>query len=116
MQQSAQGVGQGGQGGQGRGRAGQATRCWTKNALLSRPRLQPNSARWRPQAPPEGVPFCDHPQGEGPRVITLLGTSTGFEDRSHGCGEAGRRIGSLCAIEVEGLKRRPPTVGGRPMH
>ena len=24
-----------------------------------------------------------------------------------GCGEAGRRIGSLCAIEVEGLKRRP---------
>ena len=27
---------------------------------------------------------------------------------AHGCGEAGRRIGSLCAIEVEGLKRRPP--------
>ena len=33
--------------------------------------------------------------------------------RPHGCGEAGKRIGSLCAIEVEGLKRRPPTeVGG----
>ena len=31
----------------------------------------------------------------------------------HGCGEAGERIGWLCAIEVEGLKRRPPTeVGG----
>ena len=31
----------------------------------------------------------------------------------HGCGKAGKRIGSLCAIEVEGLKRRPPTqVGG----
>ena len=29
------------------------------------------------------------------------------------CGEAVRRSGSLCAIEVEGLKRRPPTqVGG----
>ena len=27
----------------------------------------------------------------------------------HGCGEAGESIGSLCAIEVEGLKRRPPT-------
>ena len=24
----------------------------------------------------------------------------------HACGEAGERIGSLCAIEVEGLKRR----------
>ena len=37
--------------------------------------------------------------------------------RPHGCGEAGRRLGSLCAIEVEGLKRRPPTptVHGRPM-
>ena len=34
--------------------------------------------------------------------------------RPHGCGEAGERLGSLCAIEVEGLKRRPPTeVGGR---
>ena len=22
----------------------------------------------------------------------------------HGCGEAGKRLGSLCAIEVEGLK------------
>ena len=33
--------------------------------------------------------------------------------RPHGCGEAGKRIGSLCAIEVGGLKRRPPTeVGG----
>ena len=31
----------------------------------------------------------------------------------NGCGEAGERLGSLCAIEVEGLKRRPPTeVGG----
>ena len=28
--------------------------------------------------------------------------------------EAGERAGSTCAIEVEGLKRRPPTVGGRP--
>ena len=66
------------------------------------------------------------------RVITLIGTSTGPEEnllryragrgcyRPHGCGEAGKRIGSLCAIEVEGLKRpqveglkRPPTeVGG----
>ena len=33
--------------------------------------------------------------------------------RPHGCGEAGERAGSFCAIEVEGLKRRPPTeVGG----
>ena len=30
-----------------------------------------------------------------------------------GCGEAGEHAGSFCAIEVEGLKRRPPTeVGG----
>ena len=29
------------------------------------------------------------------------------------CGKAGRRTGSLCAIEVEGLKRHPPMeVGG----
>ena len=31
----------------------------------------------------------------------------------HGCGEAGERPGSVCAIEVEALRRRPPTVGGR---
>ena len=61
----------------------------------------------------------------GQRVITLLGTSTGPEENllryrayrgcysPHGCGEAGERLGSLCAIEVEKLKRRPPTeVGG----
>ena len=29
--------------------------------------------------------------------------------RPHDCGEAGKRIGSLCAIEVEGPKRRPAT-------
>ena len=48
---------------------------------------------------------------EGFRVFT---SSTGLEGyRPHGCGEAGMRIGSLCAIEVEGLKRRPPReVGG----
>ena len=42
-------------------------------------------------------------------------TGTGYHVLTgpHGCGEAGERIGSLCAIEVEGLKRRPPTeVGG----
>ena len=33
---------------------------------------------------------------------------------SSGLQEAGERAGSTCAIEVEGLKRRPPTVGGRP--
>ena len=70
----------------------------------------------------------DHPQTEGGfRAFTLIGTSTGPEENllryrayrgcysPHGCGEAGRRLGSLCAIAVEGLKRRPPTVGGRPM-
>ena len=31
---------------------------------------------------------------------------------SSGLQEAGERAGSTCAIEVEGLKRRPPTVGG----
>ena len=31
----------------------------------------------------------------------------------HGCGKARERLGSLCAMEVEALKRRPPTeVGG----
>ena len=57
--------------------------------------------------------------------MTLLGTSTGPEENvfryrvrrgcygPRGCGEAGERAGSFCAIEVEGLKRRPPTeVGG----
>ena len=58
--------------------------------------------------------------GGGFRVFTLTGTSTGPGTgpsrgcyRPYGCGEAGKRIGSLCAVEVEGLKRRPPTeVGG----
>ena len=49
-------------------------------------------------------------KGLGFRVITLIGTSAGPEE--NGCGEAGERPGSTCAIEVEGLKRRPPTVGG----
>ena len=31
-----------------------------------------------------------------------------------GLQEAGKRPGSTFAIEVEGLKRRPPSVGGRP--
>ena len=59
-------------------------------------------------------------------LMTLIsGTSTGLEENvfrhrvrrgchgSRGCGEAGERAGWFCAIEVEGLKRRPPTeVGG----
>ena len=32
-----------------------------------------------------------------------------------GCGEAGWQTGRPFAIGCEGLKRRPPTVGGRPM-
>ena len=44
----------------------------------------------------------------GPRTCSGSGCY-----RPHGCGEAGERLGSLCAIEVEGRKRRPPTeVGG----
>ena len=35
--------------------------------------------------------------------------------RPHGCGEAGWRIGRPFATSCEGLKRRPATVGGRPM-
>ena len=72
MQQSAQGVGQGGQGGQGRGRAGQATRCWDeKRTFVQAP---PTTQLCSLEAPgrPEEVPFCDHPQGEGHRVITSL--------------------------------------------
>ena len=66
-----------------------------------------------------GARMADHLRGLG------KGTSTGHEENllryrayrgcysPHGCGEAGERLGSLCAIEVEGLKRRPPTeVGG----
>ena len=53
-----------------------------------------------------------------------LGTSTGVEENvfryrvrrgctARGCAETRERAGSFCAIEVEGLKRRPPTeVGG----
>ena len=69
----------------------------------------PGGARWAPGW-----------RGGGFRVFTLTGTSTGPGTgpsrgcyRPYGCGEAGKRIGSLCAVEVEGLKRRPPTeVGG----
>ena len=65
-------------------------------------------------------------RGGGGLGITLMGTSTGGEENllryraqswvlpSCGLQEAGERPGSTCAIEVEGLKRRPPTVGGRP--
>ena len=50
-----------------------------------------------------------------------LGPSTGLEENSSrylasrgcystpGCGKAGERAGSTCAINVEGLKRRPPS-------
>ena len=71
--------------------------------------------------------MADHLQVEGLgfRVMTLLGTSTEenlLRYRAyrgcysfHGCGKVGRHHAWLCAIEVEGLQRRPPTVGGRPM-
>ena len=62
--------------------------------------------------------------GQGRRAPFLRGAQMGsarHEDgpsrgcyRPHGCGEAGERPGSPCAIEVEELKRRPPTVVGRP--
>ena len=59
-------------------------------------------------------------QGEG-LGVALIGTSTGPGTgpsrgcyRPHGCGEAGERPGSTCSIDVEGLKRRPATVRGRP--
>ena len=81
--------------------------------------------------PPPGLilEFCprpwgaDHLHGEGVgfRVITLRDQYwfRGEPYRGcygpHGCGEAGRHLGSLCAIEVVELKRRPPTVGGPPM-
>ena len=60
-----------------------------------------------------GVPFWGAPgwpgllQGETRRTCSGTGPDVGAD--------AGRHIGSLCAIEVEGLKRLPPTVGGRPM-
>ena len=41
------------------------------------------------------------------RTCSGTGPSRGCY-RPHGCGEAGDRPGSTCAIEVEGLKRRPP--------
>ena len=50
--------------------------------------------------------------GSGPDPENLLRYRACYRP-PHGCGEAGQRLGSLCAIEVEGLKRRPPTeVGG----
>ena len=36
-------------------------------------------------------------------------------DNFDGCGETGWRTGRPFAIGCEGLKRRPPTVGGRPL-
>ena len=49
---------------------------------------------------------------QGPVLVPRYRAGRGCY-RPHGCGEAGKRIGSLCAIEVERLKRRPPTeVGG----
>ena len=56
-------------------------------------------------------------------MVVLTWTSTGPEENlfgyraqswvlpSSGLQEAGERLGSTCAIEVAGLKRRPPTVG-----
>ena len=61
----------------------------------------------------------------GFKVLTLKGTNTGPEENSSkylafrgcystpGCGKAGERIGSTCSVDVERLKRRPPSkVGG----
>ena len=49
-------------------------------------------------------------EGLGFRVSTLKGPVL-VPRRTHA--KAGKRIGSLCAIEVKGLKRRSPTeVGG----
>ena len=48
-------------------------------------------------------------QGQGQEGGSASGPGGGAQ------GGPGGTVGSLCAIEVEGLKRRPPTVGGRPM-
>ena len=125
--------GQGGQGGPGGARAGQGGR------ILAKPpekRLGVNEVREicsleAPRAPGSallrGAQTGSARQGEGGGLgyFHFSGTSTGPEEnllryragrgcyRPHGCGEAGKRIGSLCAIKIEALKRRPPTeVGG----
>ena len=64
-------------------------------------------------------PPTNHLQVEGIRVYQgnyfIIRDQYWSRGEASSCEEVGRRIGSLCAIEVEGLKRRPPTVGGRPL-
>ena len=81
------------------------------------------SARWRFRGPPRGDPFFGGGGGENGRPLSDEGGGIWgfyfFKDQRgellryrayrgcyspHGCGEAGKRLGSLCAIEVEGLK------------
>ena len=52
--------------------------------------------------------------GTGPEENLLRYRTQSWVLPSSGLQEAGKRPGSTCAIEVDGLKRRPPTVGGRP--
>ena len=68
-------------------------------------------ARKASGSPPRTGPFLEGVQGFVARRTCFGGGTVA----PMACEEAGRRIGSLCAIEVKGLKRRPPTAGGRPM-
>ena len=130
MQQAGQGVGQGRAAGQRRqGRSEQNSRVgeargvanfakWPPRTGLEPPRSL-KSARWRLRGRPWRVPFFffffwgggGRQNGRRPAPVQVRGLRGCY--RRHGCGEAGERLGSLCAIEVEGLKCRPPTeVGG----
>ena len=109
MQASTEQVQEGGQGGPGggqgyRGWGGPRQRAKSPKEVPPRNGLEPprslKSARWRLPGPPGGALL----RGAQMQVKAY---------RRHDCEEAGKRIGSLCAIEVEGIKRRPPTeVGG----
>ena len=52
-------------------------------------------------------------KGWGAQKQPLQRWAEGSEKDPPGCGKAGQRPGPTCAINVEGLKRRPPSkVGG----
>ena len=101
----AGGVREGGSGGQG----GQETSCGpgAPGRGPGPPRLGPLKAKPAARSLDVGVSGNDFKKGTS---TTCSGT------RAHrGCSElweAGERPGSACAIEVEGLRRRPPTQGG----
>ena len=106
--QGRAGQGRAGQGRAGQGRAGQAGQGRAGQGRAGQGRAgQGRAGQGRAGQGRAGVRAL-----LGPKLGQLAALNLRYRARRgcyrpHGCGEAGKRIGSLCAIEVEGLKRRP---------